>query len=274
MSNNEFENQITTAKVNFNNKIYDMYVFSNSDIVSNIILKFKSWEGYYTLKILEALNYYANKTNLKNKDLYILDIGGNVGWYSFYLGKYGYNIISFEPTERNFYILRKNYCLNKDVNITIINKGLYTSEKICDYYEQIGNKGNGMVICNKTNDILRDFRKSSVVILTELRNFIQFLSKKHVAFIKIDVEGAEEAVILSGIELISKYHVPFIFLEYCPNYLRMHDVNNTKYLEMFENNGYKISIISFFDKKYVSVEHLAKISKCFNLYIIYTKIFE
>ena len=274
LSNNEFEKQITKVKVNFNNKIYYMYVFSHSDIVSNVILKFKSWEGYDTLKILDALNYYTNKTNLKNKDLYILDIGGNVGWYSFYLGKYGYNIMSFEPTERNFYILRKNYCLNKDVNITIINKGLYTSEKVCDYYEQIGNKGNGMVICNQRNNIPSDFRKRSVVILTELKNFVQYLSKKHVAFIKIDVEGAEEAAILSGFELISKYHVPFIFLEYCPNYLRIHNVNNTKYLEMFENNGYKISIISFFDKKYVSVEYLAKIRTCFNLYIIYTKILE
>jgi len=248
LSNNEFEKQIVKAKVNFNNKIYDMYVFSDSDIVSSRIIKNKFWEGYCTLKILESLNYYTNKTNLKNEDLYILDIGGNVGWYTFYLGKYGYNIMSFEPRERNFYILRKNYCLNKDVNITIINKGLYTSEKECDYYEQIGNKGNGMVVWNQRNDILRSFHKKSVVILTELRNFIPFLSKKHVAFIKIDIEGAEEAAFLSGIELISKYHVPFIFLEYCPSYLRMHDVNNTKYLEMFENNGYKMSITSFLVK--------------------------
>lgn len=274
LSNNEFENQIKKAKVNFNNKIYDMYVFSDSDIVSRAILKHKFWEGHSTLKILEALNFYANKTNLKNKDLYILDIGGNVGWYSFYLGKYGYKIMSFEPTERNFYILRKNYCLNKDVNITIINKGLYTSEKSCDYYEHLGNKGNGMVICNQKNDILSSFQKKSVVILTELSNFISFLSKKHVAFIKIDVEGAEEAAILSGIELISKYHVPFIFLEYCPRYLKMHNVNNTKFLEMFENNGYKMSTTNFFDKKYVSVYYLAKIRKCFDLYIIYTKILE
>ena len=75
-----------------------------------------------------------------------------------------------------------------------------------------------MVICNKRNDIPRSFTKRSVVILTMLRNFIPFLSKKHVTFMKIDVEGTEEAVILSGIELITEYHVPFIFLEYSPNY--------------------------------------------------------
>ena len=91
---------------------------------------------------------------------------------------------------------------------------------------------------------------------------------------KIDVEGSEEAAILSGIELISKYHIPFIFLEYCPNNLRLHDVNNTKFLEISENNGYKISKTSFFDKNYVSIEYLSKEKKLINLYIIYTKILD
>jgi FkbM family methyltransferase len=251
-----------------------MYIFSDSDEVSNSIKKRKKWEGGATKKILKALNFYINKTNLKNEDLYILDIGSNVGWYSFYLGKYGYNIMSFEPTERNFYILKKNYCLNREINITIINKGLFNSEKTCDYYENIGNKGNGMVICYERNDIPSCFQKKSVVILTMLSNFIPFLSKKHVAFMKIDVEGAEEDVILGGIELISKYHIPFIFLEYSPHFIRLHDGNHIKFLEIFENNGYKISTSSFFDKIYVSIQYLAKIKSLINLYIIYTKIFE
>jgi FkbM family methyltransferase len=274
LSNNGFENQIIKANVNFNNKIYDIYVFSGSDAVSKSIIKRKKWEGYSTLKVLEALNFYTNKTKSKNEDLYILDIGANIGWYSFYLGKYGYNIMSFEPSERNFYILKKNYCLNRDINITIINKGLYTSEEACNYYEHIRNKGNGMVICHRRNNIPRILKKKTEIILTKLSNFIPFLSQKNVVFMKIDVEGSEEAAILSGIELISIYHIPFIFLEYCPNNLRLHDVNNIKFLEIFENNGYKISNSSFFDKNYVSIEYLAKEKKLINLYIIYTKILD
>ena len=274
LSNNEFETQIKKVKVDFNKKIYDMYVFSDSDGVSNSITKNKKWEEYSTLKVLEALNFYTNKTNSKHEDLYILDIGANVGWYSFYLGKYGYNIISFEPAERNFYILKKNYCLNRDINITIINKGLYNSEEECSYYEQLGNKGNGMVICHQRNDIPKNLQKRSKILLTKLSNFIPFLSEKHVAFMKIDIEGAEESAIISGIELISKYHVPFILMEYGPNGLRLHDVNNIKFLEIFENNGYKISISSFFDKNYVSIKNLANEKKLINLYIIHTKIFD
>jgi len=273
LSNNEFENQITKANINFNNKSYYINIFSSSDVVSSSIRKIKRWEGSSTLKLLEALNFYKNKTKLKNEDLYILDIGANIGWYSFYLGKNGYKIMSFEPTERNFYILRKNYCLNKDINITIINKGIYTSEKKCNYYEHLGNKGNGMVICNQRNDIPKCLKKKSIVTLTRLSNFIPFLSQKHVALMKIDVEGSEEAVILSGIELITKHHIPFIFLELCPSNLRLHNGNTTKFLEIFENNGYKISTSGFFDKKYVSIKYLEKLI-IVNLYIIYTKILE
>jgi len=223
---------------------------------------------------LEALNFYTDKTKLKNEDLYIIDIGANVGWYSFHLGKYGYNIMSFEPEERNLYLLKKNYCLNRDVNITIINKGLYTSEEECDYYEHIGNKGNGMVDCHKRNDIPSFLKKKSEIILTKLSNFITFLSMKHVAFMKIDIEGSEEAAISSGIELVSKYHVPFIFLEYYPRMLRLHDVNITKFLEIFENNGYKISKSNFLDKNYVSIKYLENEKLLINLYIVYTKILE
>jgi len=274
LSNNEFENQIIKANINFNNKSYYIYIFSNSDGVSGSIRKTKRWEGYSTLQILEALNFYKNKTKLKNEDLYILDIGANnIGWYSFYLGKFGYNIMSFEPTERNFYILKKNYCLNRDINITIINKGVFTSEKTCDYYEHLGNKGNGMVICNQRNNMPKFLKKKSIVTLTKLSNFIPFLSQKRVSVIKIDVEGSEEAVIESGIELITKYHVPFIFLELCPSNLRLHNVNTTKFLEIFENNGYKISTSGFLNKNYTSIKYLEKLI-IVNLYIIYTKILE
>jgi FkbM family methyltransferase len=246
----------------------------NSDIVSDTIINSKRWEGYCTNKILEVLNYYSSKKNIKNEDMYILDIGANVGWYSYYLGKFGYKIISFEPSERNYYILRRTYCLNQEINITIINKGLYNEEKRCDYYEHVGNKGNGMVICDQKKDIPNYLEKKSEVILTKLSNYITFLSTKNLAFIKIDAEGSEESAFLSGIELLTKYHVPFIFLEYCPNNLKLHNVDKKKFLEIFYNNGYKISLNNFLDKNYTSIDYLASKDDLINIYIIYEKIFE
>ena len=64
----------------------------------------RSWENEETENILKSLNYYSNKKNIKKKDLYIIDIGANIGWYSILLGKFGFKVISFEPNENNFYI--------------------------------------------------------------------------------------------------------------------------------------------------------------------------
>ena len=45
------------------------------------------------------------------------------------------------------YILYKNYCLNKDVHIRIINKGLDEEEKICQLKISTKNKGDGEIFC-------------------------------------------------------------------------------------------------------------------------------
>ena len=171
-----------------------------------------SWESEYTYLLEKALKYYSNKKNISNENIYVLDIGANVGWFSFYFGKCGYNILSFEASKLNDYILRKNFCLNNESRIAIINKGIYNDEKKCFYYLVKNNYGNGIVYCNKIENKTDELINMGLITITKLSNFVPFLSSKNVALIKLDIEGGEGKAIESGIELISKYHVPFIFL--------------------------------------------------------------
>ena len=226
---------------------------------------------------MKALNFYSNKKNIKNENIYIVDIGANIGWYSFFLGKYGYNIISFEPNKLNYYILKKNYCLNKDIKITIINKGLYSEEKKCNLHIYFGNVGNGMAICDKPGNNCPTFlqeNKTDEIILTKLSNYITFLSDKNLALIKIDVEGSEGKVIEGGIELITKYHIPFIFIEFTPKSLELHGTNPREFLQLLKDNGYNFSPYSFFDKKIYTPDDIIKITiDLINLYIFYAQFF-
>ena len=276
--NKEFEEKIKKTDVNILGKRFDMFIYEKSDYVSKWIKMSKSWERAQTTELLKALKYYSNKKNISNHNIYILDIGANIGWYTIVFGKYGYNVISFEPSKLNNYIIKKNYCLNKDINILIINKGLYTEERICDLYYSIYNKGNGMIICNEQNEKISKFvfkNKSGEIVLTKLSNYIPFLSDKNLALIKIDSEGTEGKIIESGIELITKYHVPFIFLEFTPKYLNFHGTNPKEFLQLFINNGYHINLFGFFSKKNISVDILIdKLNKTkyvqMNLYIIHS----
>jgi len=197
----QFEKQIKLANASFLNKSFDMYIYENQDLVSKIIRFGQSWESTETRNLIKALNYYSSLKNISNDNIYIIDIGANVGWYTLFLAKIGYQVLSFEASVVNIYILRKNLCLNPDLNITLINKGLFTEEKKCDYYLNSGNIGNGMIQCNKNGTVSFEFTKSSEAYLTKLSNYVEFLSFKNLALIKIDNEGSEGKAIESGIEL-------------------------------------------------------------------------
>lgn len=273
INNDEYEKEINIANVDFKNKKFDMYVYKESDDLSKSIITSKNGESEDTNKILDTLKFYKDKNKTKSEDLYILDIGSSIGWYSYFLGKKGYKILSFEPSERNYYLLRKTYCLNKDVNITIINKALYNHDKSCDYYENKENKRKGKVICKERNDIPKNLEKKELVTLTQLDNYASYLSDKNIAFMKITVGGAEYNVILGGKEFITKIHVPFIYLEFITDNLNFYQVDKSKFLRIFEENGYKISTTSFLDKNYISVNDLInKKDNLGKLFIVYEKI--
>ena len=272
--NTEIENKIQNVKAQLNDISFNMYVYKDNDVVSKLIRTAGNWEATSTNDIIKGLDYYSNKKKLNKNEITILDIGANVGWYSFYLAKAGYEVISFEVSHRNDYILKKNYCLNKDVNITIINKGIGLEEEKCLLQHPPWNEGNAIILCGDNNKISNTKESlTETVEFTKLSNYIPYLSKKNLAFIKLDVEGSEGKVINSGIELITKYHIPFLFVEFNIDYLKMQGTNPKSLLEIFINNGYSISLQSFFSKSYSSIEDLLKETST-NLYIVYTKFLE
>ena len=213
------------------------------------------------------------KKKLENKDIYFLDIGSNVGWYTFFLGKFGYNIISFEASNLNNYILHKNYCLNKDVNVTIINRGLDDEDRSCSFKESIKNNGNGMIFCENRDKNSSEFSGETTnnIELTKLSRYVKFLSSKNLAFVKIDVEGDEENVINGGKELFTEYHVPFIMLEFDVALLDAHRTKAFEFLNFFDSIGYKISLNDFYSKYYATPKDIMEIPNILNLFLTYEK---
>ena len=84
-----------------------MYAYKENDYVSGSIRSSGNWEASSTNNIVKCLEYYSNKKQLSKKDITILDIGANIGWYSFYFAKASYELISFEVSHINDYILKK-----------------------------------------------------------------------------------------------------------------------------------------------------------------------
>ena len=279
--NYEIENNIRLFDVNINGINFQMYSTKKIIGLSKRLFKYKVFEKVESLNILGALKYYGNIKKIKNNgDIIMIDIGGNVGWYPSFLGRYNYTIISFEPFQQNFYISCKNYChLNKNSNVILINRGLDIDEKICSYYKDKNSLLNGMTLCednnNSKNISVNNFIKKGSVYLTKLSNYIPFLPNKNVALIKIDVEGAEEIAIKGGVELITRYHVPFIFIEFTPRYLLKHNSSPRNFLQFFVDNDYVISLRGFLNKNFISIDDLILKTKFqINIYLIYKKIID
>jgi hypothetical protein len=94
--NQEFENKIKIAKIDFQGQNFEMFVYKIDDIVSNSIIQNHQYEGGYAKKFLNALEFYSKKKGLENKDIYFIDVGANIGCHTFLIGKHGYKILSFE----------------------------------------------------------------------------------------------------------------------------------------------------------------------------------
>lgn len=279
--NKKYENEIGLFDVKLNETIYQIYLFKSSNFLTYSLIKFGNFENSVGNNMLKALKFYGIKNNiLNNKDIFILDIGGNVGWYPSLLGRYGYSILSFEAFERNYYVEKKNLChLYNNSNIIIITKGLGDKEKICQYFKHINNEGNGMVICDDDKYILNDSRlkkmfvKESEVEITTLNSFIPYLSNKNIALIKLDVEGQELKILEGGSKLITQYHVPFVVLEFSPSYLKEVGSEPIKLIQFFIDNGYKISIEGFLNNKYLNADELLnKTGFQINCYFIHQSI--
>ena len=281
-NNYQYENDIILTKVKFNSINTKMYLPKSFNWVLHAIKHKGAYEKKMTCFIVETLKFYGFKSNiLNNKDIIMLDIGGNVGWYPSILGRYNYTIITFEAFKKNIYIQMKNFCyLNRNSNVYIVTKGLGSENKICNYFSQNNNSGNGMVVCEK-KDILKDtllkkqFKKISEVEIITLNSLIPFLSDKNIALIKMDVEGNEFQVIKGGKELITKYHVPFVVLEFSPIYLKELGTDPLKLVQFFVENDYKISLDGFLSKNYISVEELfAKTTFQIDCYFIHSSMIQ
>ena len=271
-NNTKIEDKIKMVNIKFSKSNFDMFIYKSNDFLSNAISGSGSWETKETNNLLSLLDYYSRKKNIERNDIYVLDIGANIGWYTFILGNKGYNIISFEPSTTNYYILNKNYCLNNNTNIILINKGLDIEETNISIYHPLINIGNAISSNDAHNSNIKNYIKEEI-ILTKLEKYIPYLVNKNLALMKLDIEGSEGKAIESGKELITKYHIPFIFMEWTPKALKLKGTDPELFLKLFINNGYKISKKDFLSGEYCSFDEIINV-EVINLYIIYTNFLE
>ena len=181
---------------------------------------------FLTYKILGKVDneiIYADKI-LKRKHRF-LDIGSNVGIYSYFFSKKFKKLESFEPIEEITYRLSAL----KLKNINLHHVALSNKKNNSKFYIPIK---NGKLIPPLAS--LEKGPKPYEIRIVKVKKLDDF-NFKNVDLIKIDVEGHEEKLIIGAIKTIKK-NLPIIICEIEKRHLL---VPINRIFRLIENLGYK-----------------------------------
>ena len=159
--------------------------------------------------------------HLLQPDDVFIDVGANAGIMSLtasrWVGPRGH-VYSFEPSEREYRTLTHNLEINHVLNVTPIHAAL--SDRAGTATLRVAASGHGGL--NTLGDSIAydgvDTASLEQVEVTTLDDFIRAERIERVSVVKLDVEGAEGAVLAGGSRLLYE-HRPALVLEVFPRAL-------------------------------------------------------
>jgi len=227
-------------------KEFAIEIYSGGDIVSNAI-KGHGWDMNKIEKFNEYFMNYSTENNIPLSDLTFIDIGSNVGWFTFNMAALGVNVLAFEPMQENIDLINKS--LRDPVNIQngiserikLFPYGLGSKEETCYIISGINNFGDGTTFCvddekdlaKKTGYIIRG--RVSVRRLDDLVD----ASALTIVAAKIDTEGFEGHVMAGGQKVLLEGVKKYVISEYVPKWIRDRNTDPIEIMRNFYNAGFR-----------------------------------
>jgi FkbM family methyltransferase len=159
----------------------------------------------------------------------LLDIGANVGWYTFMFAQHGYNVLAVEPMTANRALIKATMCKNPELvaKITVVAAAL--TDKVdkpgqkCAIFSANINLGDGLLACGDEQIAnLRDKAHNTANIqhiereqvpLTTLDEVLASSKLTHIDVMKMDVERYECHVLAGASTLFTHFHPKGMMIE-------------------------------------------------------------
>ena len=147
----------------------------------------------------------------------VVDVGANLGVYTLHalsgIALHG-RVFAFEPVPRTYEALRRNLKLNGFADSTVIathEQAVSDRTGVGRMFYEVGNAGHS-TLYPKPNVAVEELTVETV-------RLDDAIADHHVDVIKIDVEGAEQAVIAGMPEIIAANPQLVTFMEFAPSHL-------------------------------------------------------
>jgi FkbM family methyltransferase len=139
-----------------------------------------------------------------------LDIGGNIGLFSLYAEKEKSNVraILFEPHPILSDCLKRTIAYNKLEKFSCVNQALSSKPGKMTFFIDAINDGGHSLIKNQIDDMTGMIE--TPVEVTTLDDVVKKQGLERIDAIKIDVQGAENLVLLGGTESLEKFQPPIL----------------------------------------------------------------
>ncbi|MDP3332688.1 MAG: FkbM family methyltransferase [Methylococcaceae bacterium] len=170
---------------------------------------------------------------LINSEVFV-DIGANIGFYCCLAKLLNNHVIAFEPDSDNLQVLYSNLVANGWCDVEVFPMGLAEAPRIAELY----GFGTGASLIPNWAGVPSTLNNSIALSTLDIALSKRFSNKK--ILIKIDVEGAELAVLKGSLDLL-EFHPNLTFLiEICLTEHHPQGVNPNFYnvFELFDCYGY------------------------------------
>lgn len=159
----------------------------------------------------ETTDVYVAHAQLSPGDL-VLDLGAYCGAstvaFARRVGLTGH-VVAFEPDPANAAALRENVARHGLANVTVVEAGIWRESTVLQFSSE-GNMGSALAAVLPR---AIDTRAVRVVSLEDaVRNACELTGLERVAFVKMDIEGAEVAALESA-RAVLREHVPRLAIE-------------------------------------------------------------
>ncbi len=198
---------------------------------------------YETNSVYQFMNkIIEDNYHLKRDSVNVIDIGAQVGLYSFFAKFLDYtNFYSFEPFPESYKLLNENLQLNNIQNVKTFNIGL--SNKVGKSYLNSCINHNGF---HTLGDNLIRFNKDEckpIEINTDTIDNMFFNNNLKVDYIKIDTEGWEYFILQGATNILKKYK-PVLQLEWNRDNMKQCNVDEKNLYSFLQSYGYNVVSIA------------------------------
>ena len=188
----------------------NLYVFADQHVGRKILLN--SYEK-------SEAKFFMSE--IKNNDI-CLDVGANIGYFSFLFSKKSQKVYSIEPIRSNAKLIELTASVNNINNIEVINSLASDGEGFEDFIEATETSLSGIKKKGFEKELKNNYGVTKTTSYKVASIKIDSLIFPKLDLVKIDVEGAELKVLRGMTETLKEHKPRILMIEAVPSALELH----------------------------------------------------